>query len=238
MSTKPGIAALITQERERAGLNKSQLARAIGWTGPSYMMEIEKGEAAPTEEKLEEIIEVLAVSPRIAEQMRVANWEARTTPEGIKLAERRAQEGTQGEPGASIPEGTIPIVWIRVVDETFTGDPKEVVMGAKGPEVVGHAPISATLLEEHESCLGLLVSDDKMAPKIGHGAVVVASMTQRAVHGKLAVVGWEKGTICRIWRKRGKRVTLTPMNPEFPAMEMDKSKIKWAQLVIWIATPA
>ena len=59
------FADYIVSKRSEMNLSRSEMSRRVGIT-PQYAMDIERGQAIPSEDKIEKLVEVLDLNERIA----------------------------------------------------------------------------------------------------------------------------------------------------------------------------
>jgi phage repressor protein C with HTH and peptisase S24 domain len=78
-----------------------------------------------------------------------------------------------------------------------------------------------------------VIQDSAMSPKYEPGDVVVFNTSIAAKGGDRAVVAFPDGTwTCRIYRKRGPLVQLTPLNPLYEPFFFKPDELQWAHPVV------
>lgn len=100
--------------------------------------------------------------------------------------------------------------------------------GEEGPATVEILPAP-----EFEHLRAAVIEDGAMSPKYEPGDVVICSTARTAKNGDRAVIGLvEGGWTCRIYRKRGRLVQLTPLNPLHEPLFLKPEEIAWAYPVV------
>lgn len=84
-----------------------------------------------------------------------------------------------------------------------------------------------------EQLRAAIIEDSAMAPKYEPGDVVVFSTSRAPRAGERAVVALLNGEwTCRIWRRRGNLIQLTPLNPLHEPLFLKPDEIDWAHPVV------
>lgn len=83
--------------------------------------------------------------------------------------------------------------------------------------------------------LALEVRGNSMAPKYEAGQIVIADTTKEPGNGDCAVVGLAGGErFIKRWRRKGSKVYLESVNPEYGPLEVPSRAVKFAYKIVWV----
>jgi transcriptional regulator with XRE-family HTH domain len=105
-------------------------------------------------------------------------------------------------------------------------DPRSAILGRSG---------SVDLAKKlaGEALFAFSMPDDSMTPRFARGAVLIADADRAAADGEVAIVGIDDlPTTCRVLRREGDVLRLTPLNARFPEASHDADGLRWAHPVL------
>jgi len=229
MEAKESLPTLLARLRERAGMNKTELARASG-VSPSHIMMIESHDRTPSRELTERFIYALGLGGAEAERLRDAARFARTGVDGRDLIEKILK----GAADAGMGDQVFRVATIPILSEIPAG---EAMNNIDEYPAAGYLPAPAPLLAKHPGCFGFILPDDSMAPRFVQGTSAVAAPGLDPIEGHpvVAVIIPDSGEpemICRRWFRKGNTVTLTAENAAFPPTALTAEAVAWAHPVV------
>jgi len=227
------VAALITEHRQKAGLTKAQLARALGFTGSTYVIMVEAAQRRPSMKLIEGMIRIVKLTGGEAEELRDAARWLHTSGEGRELIEkaRRRSVAALGLAGKAVPIRYIPVVASHPAGEEMMGP------NPTGLQATEYVSVAEELVREYPGAFALRMDDDAMSPRFNTGDFVIAALSRDAEQGKAALVmlkmaDREPEILCRLWYKAGKMVSLVAASPAVEPMVIQEDAVAWAHAVV------
>jgi len=154
------------------------------------------------------------------------NEEAREFADLVKLASGVIRQGrcrVLWQREAADQLGQVQLVQLAAPLELGAVEVTELLMLRAGDELAGKELFAAW------------VDGDSMSPMINHGDLVAASPQAPAVDGQVALVqlAGQIGATCKIYRKQGRKVHLTPANAAYAATVHPADQVVWALNVLY-----
>ncbi len=110
-------------------------------------------------------------------------------------------------------------------------DPRDALQGR-----CEHIDLAGDLLRE--ALFAFRMPDDSMGERVPSGALAVANADEAPGDGDLVVVRVDGlTTTCRIYRREGEQVRLTPLDTRFPESLHDAEDVRWAHPVTRVISP-
>lgn len=204
----------LIQFRDRAGLNKSELAKKIS-VSPGYIMNLETGrQRPPTLSRVKLISGALRLSPQDEGLLLRLAADERLPTEEKDILKDRVDKRT---PLRESPIQRIPVIsWVH----------------ANKFEKI-HDPFPAGVADEYtytevkgKNIFALRIANDCMYPKFNEGDIIVINPHERVDPGDYVVVADReegKATFKQL-KKYGNKFYLHPLNPKYGDIEMDHKK--------------
>lgn len=202
-------ASVLKSRRKALKLTQEQLAEKAGYrpirVGQTRISRIEKGKVIPE----------MATWVRLCD---AAEMDLDGNPLNLK--------GNETLPGLSLE---IPVVALAAAGEPMAYTDQGFSAG-DGFAMVGRPP------DLHDPyAFAVEVAGDSMVPKYEAGQVVIVDTTKPPGNGDYCVVGLHTHErYIKRWRRKGERVYLESVNPDYDPIETKSGLIKFAYKVVWV----
>lgn len=229
-------AELLSRYRQRAGLSKTELARALS-VSIGYISKLESGQKPPPEGPRQGLCEVLGLAGEEAEWFHVQAELERTDPTSVKyllrlgqgevgeVAERVAEDGGLRE----VREGATCGMGIPIINKVAAGYPQDFT-DLDYPAGVADQYLSVPDVSD-PNAFAFYVYGDSMEPDFPAGSLLIASPNTPVFEGdpcfvRLAAVCRSSGcTFKRVYFTPTERVRLVPINRQHPEQVYGRDEI-------------
>lgn len=229
-------AKLLKLYRERAGMNKTELARRMGVTN-GYITKLEAGQLPPPEPLRQKFCHVLNLSEAECETFHIRAEMDRSDPTALKwiskLLPPEFRESPQGKPQFYLPEEgqetAAGLVRVPIINKASAGLPQDFTDLEYPPGVADQYVAVPDITDPN--AFAFYVDGDSMEPDFPDGTLLIASPNTVPVNGAPCFVRFgptAKLTGCtfkRVYVMPNRHMRLVPINRKYAETEVPQEDL-------------